>query len=125
MAAAVSQIPTTTPFGAGPAPPKDRNTALQDTHGPRDIHTELHYYKDPEDGSAPHPTYVDKPETFDRPTEVHPATIHDVRGNEATYTLDGDGFEFIRREAQEKEFLDDEKIKAGYYPEVEQLLKDV
>ena len=34
---------------------------------PRDVQTTLNYYKDPEDGSPPHPTYVEKPETYDRP----------------------------------------------------------
>lgn len=125
MAAAATQVPTATHFGTVPAPPEVRNALLEDTHEPRDIHTELHYFKDPEDGSAPHATYIEKPETFDRPTETHPVTIHDVRGQEADYTLDGDGFEFVRRGAQEKDFLDDEKVRAGYYPEVEQLLKDV
>lgn len=31
----------------------------------------------------------------------------------------------MKHESQEKDFLDDGKIKAEYYPEVEQLLKDV
>jgi hypothetical protein len=30
----------------------------------------------------------------------------------------------VKHESKDKEFLDDEKIKAEYYPEVEQLLKD-
>lgn len=124
MAAAATQVPSATPFDAVPGPAV-RNTQLNVTHGPRDVHTQLHYHKDPEDDAAPHATYIDKPETFERPTEIHSATIHDVRGREGDYALDGDGFEFITREAQEKDFLDDEKIKAGYYPEVEQLLKDV
>ncbi|KAF1848187.1 uncharacterized protein K460DRAFT_333958 [Cucurbitaria berberidis CBS 394.84] len=63
--------------------------------------------------------------TYDRPFEVHPATIRDVRGSENKYTLDGNGFQFHRNSAQEKDFLDDEKIKSGYYAETEQLLKDV
>lgn len=124
MAAAATQIPSANPFGAVPAP-EVRNTQLEVNHGPRNIQSQLHYHKDPEDGAAPHATYIDKPETFERPTETHSVTIHDVRGREGDYTLDGDGFGFITREAQEKDFLDDEKIKAGYYPEVEQLLKDV
>lgn len=90
-----------------------------------DVHTELNYYKDPEDGSPPYATYVDRPETFERPVETHPAKIHDVRGRESEYTLDKDGFEFVRRPAAEKEFLDEDAIKAGYYDETEQLLKDV
>jgi hypothetical protein len=93
--------------------------------GPQDVNTVLHYYKPNEDGSPPHPTYVDRPETYDRPTEVHPVTVRDVRGRENEYTLDGNGFQIHRQSANEKEFLDDEKIKSGYYAETEQLLKDV
>jgi hypothetical protein len=52
-------------------------------------------------------------------------TVRDVRGRENEYTLDGNGFQIHRQSANEKEFLDDEKIKSGYYAETEQLLKDV
>jgi hypothetical protein len=31
----------------------------------------------------------------------------------------------VKHESKEKDFLSDEKIKTEYYPEVEQLLKDV
>ncbi len=34
-------------------------------------------------------------------------------------------FQFHRHTATEKEFADDDQIKASYYPETEQLLKDV
>jgi hypothetical protein len=30
----------------------------------------------------------------------------------------------VKHESKEKDFVDEEKIKAEYYPEVEQLLKD-
>ena len=92
--------------------------------GPRDVSTVLHYHKPNEDGSPPHPTYVDRPETYDRPTELHRVTVRDVRDNEEEYTLDKNGFQFYRNTAQEKDFLDDDKIKSGYYAEVEQLLKE-
>jgi hypothetical protein len=92
---------------------------------PQDVNTVLHYHKPNEDGSPPHPTYVDRPETYDRPTEVHPVTVRDVRGREKDFTLDENGFQLHRHTASEKDFLDDEKIKAGYYAETEQLLKDV
>ncbi|KAF1937514.1 hypothetical protein EJ02DRAFT_385542 [Clathrospora elynae] len=69
-------------------------------------------------------TLDDGTTTFERPFEVHPVTVRDVRGREKDFTLDGNGFQFYRNTANEKDFLDDEKIKAGYYAEVEQLLKD-
>ncbi|KAF2174948.1 hypothetical protein K469DRAFT_743521 [Zopfia rhizophila CBS 207.26] len=63
--------------------------------------------------------------TYDRPFERHPITVHDVTGKEKEYTLDGNGFQFHEHTSVEKDFLDDEQIKAQYYPETEQLLKDV
>ena len=84
----------------------------------------LSFYKAPEDGSPPHPTYVDRPETYNRPFETHPAIVHDVTGRENEYTLDGNGFQFHKHTSVEKDFLDDAQIKAQYYPETEQLLKD-
>jgi hypothetical protein len=51
-------------------------------------------------------------------------TVTDISGNELDYTLDGNGFQIFYHESEEKDFLDDEKIKAVYYPETKQLLKD-
>ncbi|KAH8712091.1 amino acid permease-domain-containing protein [Phaeosphaeriaceae sp. PMI808] len=78
-----------------------------------------------DDGSPPHPTYTDRPETYERVPEVHNVTIQDVAGKESEYTLDKNGFEIHKHTANEKDFLDDAQIKNGYYAETEQLLKDV
>ena len=91
---------------------------------PRDVETVLHYYKPNADGSPPHPTYVDRPETYHREPESHSVTVRDARGKEDEFTLDGNGFQFYKHVSQEKAFVDDEQIKSQYYPEVEQLLKD-
>lgn len=90
-----------------------------------DVVASLNYHKPNEDGSPPHPTYVDRPETYDRPFESHQVNVHDISGRELEYSLDGNGFQIHHQSATEKEFLDDDQIKASYYPEVEQLLKDV
>ena len=90
----------------------------------RDIHTTLNYHKPNADGSPPHPTYTDRPETYQREVEVHPVTIHDVTGRESEFTLDGNGFQFIKHTSKEKEFVEEEKIKE-YYDEIAQFLKDV
>ncbi|KAI4864402.1 amino acid permease-domain-containing protein [Hypoxylon rubiginosum] len=66
-----------------------------------------------------------RPETYERPVSAHPVHITDVTGNEAKYTLDGNGFQYHHHVAEEKDFVDDAHIKAVYYPETEQLLKDV
>ncbi|KAG8421833.1 hypothetical protein J3458_003675 [Metarhizium acridum] len=90
-----------------------------------DVTTTLRYHKDNEDGSPPHPTYAGRPETFERPFEPHQVTIKDIAGQEANYTLDGNGFQVLGHVATEKAFVDDDQIKSSYYPETEQLLKDV
>ncbi len=88
------------------------------------VNTQLNYYKDPGDGSSPPPTYVGKPETYERPAQPFDVKVHDIRGEEKNYSLDGNGFEIYHHESVEKDFLDDDQIKANYYPETEQLLKD-
>jgi hypothetical protein len=94
------------------------------TTGPKDVHTVLNYHKPNEDGSPPHPTYVDRPETYDRPFESHPAIIKDVRGRENEFSLDVNGFKFYKHTSVEKDFVNDEQIKNQYYEETKQLLKD-
>jgi len=89
-----------------------------------DVATELNYYQDPGDGTLPAPVYVGKSDNVERPHAVQSVIIHDIAGDEDKYTLDSHGFQFVKHESQEKDFLDDGKIKAEYYPEVEQLLKN-
>ncbi|OAA51996.1 hypothetical protein NOR_00589 [Metarhizium rileyi] len=38
------------------------------------------YFKENEDGSPPHPTYVDRPETNNRPFEAHQVLVRDIAG---------------------------------------------
>ena len=88
------------------------------------VQTQLNYYKEPEDGSPPAPTYIGRPETYERPRQPLNVTVHDIRGEVDKYTLDGNGFQIYSHTSTEKDFLDDNKIRADYYPEIEQLLKD-
>ena len=62
--------------------------------------------------------------TAQRPHAPQSVLVHDIAGDEDKYTLDSHGFQFLKHESKEKDFLDNEKIKAQYYPEIEQLLKD-
>ncbi|KAJ9611552.1 hypothetical protein H2200_004736 [Cladophialophora chaetospira] len=89
-----------------------------------DVTAAVHYYKDPNDGSAPAPSYVGKPNTYLRPADTRNVVIHDVAGDEDKYTLDSHGFQYVKHESKEKDFVDDKQIKTEYYLEVEQLLKD-
>lgn len=90
--------------------------------GKHDVETTLNYYLD--DGNPPKPAYVGVPESYERPVDQVKVTVHDIRGDEANITLDKNGFQVYPHTSKEKDFLDDEKIKAEYYPETEQLLKD-
>ena len=89
-----------------------------------DVYTKLNYYKDPGDGSEPAPTYVGKPETYERPFEPLDVVVEDIRGREDQFTLDKNGFQIYRHQSKEKDFIDDDQIKSAYYAETEQLLKD-
>ncbi|OQU95228.1 hypothetical protein CLAIMM_01466 isoform 2 [Cladophialophora immunda] len=90
-----------------------------------DVQTTLTFYKPNADGSPPAPAYMARPETFERPSENHQVTVHDVTGEEAKYTLDDHGFQFVTSPSTEKDFVDADRIKDIYYKEVEQLLKEV
>jgi hypothetical protein len=100
-----------------------KNVRSSYTKQPRDVVTTVNYFKANEDGSPPAPTYVGKPETYDRPTSPRTVTVHDVRGSEDKFTLDTTGFQVVNHKSEEKDFLDDEHIKSVYYPEIEELLK--
>lgn len=85
------------------------------------------FYAPPADGSAPY-NYVEKPpegEPQRNYTEDnHTVTIHDIRGHEAEYDFNINGFGVLQNvpDSAEKEFTSDESIKENYYPEVEKLL---
>ena len=59
-----------------------------------------------------------------RPSETLDVTVHDIRGHEDQYSLDKNGFQVYSHVSVEKDFVDEDQIKAQYYPETEQLLKD-
>jgi hypothetical protein len=88
------------------------------------VFTKLNYYKPNEDGSPPAPAYIGKPETYERPVNPVDVTVNDIKGETDKYTLDRNGFQIYTFPSAEKDFLDDEKIKAEYYPETERLLKE-
>ncbi|KFA61149.1 hypothetical protein S40285_09968 [Stachybotrys chlorohalonatus IBT 40285] len=56
-----------------------------------------------------------------------PVDLEDMRGREASFTLDRDAFQVVQGVAPSKEtdFVDDKSIEANYYPEVERLLLDI
>ncbi|KAI9720783.1 MAG: hypothetical protein M1812_002622 [Candelaria pacifica] len=98
----------------------------KEQYKPHNVEAEFNYYLDPGDGSLPSPNYVDKPDSYnEKPVDTRRVLVHDIRGSEDEYTLDKTGFQVHKHVSKEKDFLDEDRIKAEYYPEVEQLLKDV
>ncbi|KAI1306901.1 hypothetical protein F5Y03DRAFT_394336 [Xylaria venustula] len=94
----------------------------------RDVSTYINYYRDPGDGSPPMPVKIsDKTVKNERPTIAKSVIITDVTGEESKYTLDRNGFHFCRRATSlhGADFHDDELVQTRYYPEAEQLLKDI
>ena len=92
---------------------------------PNDIHTTLNYYA-PIGSEAPFQYVYGAPEgepSHNIGTNPQPAVIHDTRGRESEYTLDKNGFQFVKHESKEKDFTDNERIEKEYYKEVEELLK--
>jgi hypothetical protein len=53
------------------------------------------------------------------------ATVNDISGNENKYSLDNDGFQLVYQVTKVTDFLDEANVKTNYYPEIEQLLKEV
>lgn len=50
--------------------------------------------------------------------------VENIRGKEDTFGTDVSGFGVYHYPAQEKSFTDEEAVRTGYYPEVEQLVRD-
>ena len=87
-------------------------------------HTKLNFYLDPSRGG--HTSFaIGTAGAYRRKFDERPVDIKDARGHEAEFSLDTHGFQYYRRGSKEKDFLDDEQVKAVVYPEVQELLKDV
>lgn len=92
---------------------------------PRHVHTTINYYKDPKDGTEHAPSIAGKRSTFTQPSIDVEHVITDITGRESDFTLDSHGFQLHDHASQEKSFEDDGRIKEVYYPEVEQLVREV
>lgn len=123
MAAAAVATPVLPASGPGVTPYFQQQTSKPAKHH---VTATFNYYKDPGDGSAPEPFRIGQPASalLNRPSAQQEVVVTDISGDEDRYTLDSHGFQIYRHEAKEKDFVDDDQIKAQYYPEVEQLLKD-
>ncbi|KAJ7687863.1 hypothetical protein B0H17DRAFT_1136028 [Mycena rosella] len=59
------------------------------------------------------------------PLDVHDVEIQNLRGTEATATLDTTGFQLYKHAAKHTAFTSDAEIKEEYYPESIELLKRI
>jgi hypothetical protein len=102
------------------------NPSINGFHSAKDNGTlsKLNFYLEPSQGGHSYFT-AGTIGQYRRKFDERPVDIHDARGYETDFNLDTHGFQYHRRPSAEKDFLEDAQIKAVYYPEVEQLLKDV
>ncbi|KAL3300186.1 Cytochrome P450 [Colletotrichum asianum] len=103
----------------------DEKVAKSSSGVPRNVRTTINYYQDPGDGTEHASSIAGKRSTFVHPSIDFETVVTDITGSEDKYTLDSHGFQLHRHVSQEKEFIDDQKIKDLYYPEIEQLLFEV
>ena len=101
-------------------------TAAVLAHHP--VSTSLNYFASTSNGEPPYNfTYSPPPDGLPQSNisvEAIDTVVHDIRGREDTVSLDTTGFQFVPHVSQEKQFVDDEAIRARYYKEVEELLKE-
>ncbi|OSX61030.1 hypothetical protein POSPLADRAFT_1057973 [Postia placenta MAD-698-R-SB12] len=96
---------------------------------PNTIQAELNYFSPPTDGSKPYININADPATgvrqrnFD--SEPHIIDIENIRGEQGSVTLDTAGFQFFRRPATHKAFIDDKAVETEYYPESIEFLKEI
>ncbi len=67
--------------------------------------------------------------TNERAKIQYPVTVKDITGHEGDYTLDNVGFQLHQHESKTlciaDGYNDESKIRSDYFPECEQLLKDM
>ncbi|KAK2462799.1 hypothetical protein APHAL10511_005190 [Amanita phalloides] len=87
------------------------------------------YCVKPADGARAYQTANVNPKTGQRDRnwtlEGKEMQVENIRGKEDTVTLDTAGFQFFKRAAKHKSFANDEEIKREYYPESEELFKEL
>jgi hypothetical protein len=79
-------------------------------------------------GEQPRTYTYDPPSDVPRTTTVnepHPVQISDIRPILSELSLDAQGFDLVRHRSAVRDFFNEQEVKAIYYPEAEQLLKDV
>ncbi|KAI0359276.1 hypothetical protein OH77DRAFT_1434553 [Trametes cingulata] len=104
--------------------------AATHTVAPHDVPTTFNYYLATDGGAeAPYQYALLDPPAGKPASNIgedeHQVVVHDARGRESEFTLDTTGFQFVTWPTKVNDFYNDERIRAEYYPEVEELLKKV
>jgi hypothetical protein len=91
---------------------------------PRSIEASVNYFLDT--GERPF-TATGEPGSLDVRTggsqDPHRVVIHNGRLQTEDFTLDRNGFRFVRHDTKVADFFDEAEIRATYYPEMEALVK--
>ncbi|GJC89000.1 hydroxylase/desaturase asaB [Colletotrichum liriopes] len=86
----------------------------------RQVKTKIKYFDDP--GVPLVPMIIGGPEPGKPQPKIEiPTTITDITGREDEFTLDVQGFHYVKHESQVTNWDDDEEIKRVNYPEMEKL----
>ncbi|KAL2882698.1 hypothetical protein SGCOL_001906 [Colletotrichum sp. CLE4] len=86
----------------------------------RQVQTKIKYFDDP--GVPLVPMIIGGPEPGKPQPKVEiPTTITDITGRENDFTLDVQGFHYVKHQSQITNWDDDEEIKRVNYPEMEKL----
>jgi hypothetical protein len=88
---------------------------------PIDVEVDIHYFKEPEDGTAA--GREDLASNNPKSCDTRLTIIRDIRGQEHNFKLEVNGFEYFHHPAPEPSELEDEKIKETYYLEMESVVK--
>lgn len=99
------------------------------TPTPASTTAKLTFLIKPENGVRAFQTINANPETGERERnfnrEEKEVVIENLRGKEDSATLDTAGFQLFTRPSKHKAFVDDDEIQREYYPESEELIKEL
>lgn len=84
--------------------------------------TTLYYYLEVKDGGILQ-TYPGIAYEKRRKHVPHDVTITDLRTVKDDFTLDKNRFQLTKNVSDDKEFLDEERVRKEYYPQCEALIK--
>ena len=97
-------------------------TAVMKQANPAQLEATINYF--PKEGGTT--SYIPGSVAFYKrkftPTTVR---INDIRGTEAGYSLDKQGFQLVRHESKQRDYSDVVRIRDFYFPETEDLVKRV